>query len=250
MKRALAVISIICIIAIACGCGGGDNNKEPTAKPTARYFPLAAENFWRYFVEDYQAADEQAVEIFRARARQRGTGFFGTLRRVATSQDEDYSVAELGVACNGTVASVDLTWYETAWVQDGTPKGVSFFRHDASGFRVANDWHSEEGLLAVDDSYYRLRTPLQAGNEWEREFSSDQGPYTVTFSIESIEASCEVHAGTFENCIKTQEADELGGTPYKVVTWYAPDVGIVLSEDYEDGKLIGRTELWSYDLDE
>ncbi len=190
------------------------------------------------------------MQVFRARARQRGTGFFGTIRRVTPSQDDDYSIAELEVTCNGKVPTVDITWYELAWVQDGTPKGVSYFRHDASGFRVANNWkQSGEGLLEVDDSYYRIHTPLEAGNEWEREFSSDQGPYTVTFSIESIDASCEVHAGTFENCIQTEETDELGGVPYKVLTWYAPDVGIVLSEDYEDGKLIGRVELWSYDLD-
>lgn len=247
MKRALALITIICVIAIASGCGG-DGGSGPKERPTAPYFPLAAENYWRYWVDDYQAANEEAVQVFRARARQRGIGFFGTIRRAGTAQDDGHAIADLKVTCNGKVPSVDLTWYEAVWTQDGEPQDYSYFRHDDSGFRVANDWHSEDGLLAVDDSYYRIRTPLSAGNQWEREFSSDSGPYTVTFTIVSVDASCEVHAGTFENCIQTEETDELGGTPYKVVTWYAPDVGIVLSEDYEDGKLIGRTELWSYDL--
>lgn len=253
MKRAYSLLIIGCIIAAVCGCSGGSDSPEGP-KPTADLFPFTKGNSWIYLVEDYTVTTSGALELMRERSGRRGIGFFNIGSRVSTSQNDQPGVAELFMTCNGEIPAETSGWYEVGLAQNGTSKGTMYMKHEADGLLVAtSDSYFEEGRFVVVDAYHRIRTPLEAGTEWEHEFADAVGTYTVTFRIAAVNVTKTVEVEpyepeTFENCIKTEEIEEHEGNIRRVVTWFAPQVGIVLSEEYANDTLSGQTELWSYNV--
>ena len=74
------------------------------------------------------------------------------------------------------------------------------------------------------------------GDTWQ--FEGDLGSFHAksTFYVESTSDSVTVAAGTFNNCIRVREYNEItdgGITEYGYEKkWYAPDVGLVIDRNY------------------
>ena len=103
-----------------------------------------------------------------------------------------------------------------------------------------------EGLWRVESETWLLRGPIEVGTEW----ASANGR---TARIRSVDERVEVAAGTFEGCVRVDEAG--GGDGRGIFTIYCPDVGPVVLETGLQAELSGmrasvRAELRGYMLAE
>lgn len=87
-------------------------------------------------------------------------------------------------------------------------------------------------------------------------FEGNLGPFHVksTFFVESTTDTMTVAAGTFNNCIRVRELNEItegGATEYEYEkTWYAPDVGPIIYRKYTENWADGgfKQELVSFSI--
>ena len=93
-----------------------------------------------------------------------------------------------------------------------------------------------------------LKGPLKKDAAWEGETSltllMENIPYRISYTVESLEETVTVPAGTFENCLKVRgravvkrERGVLGTLKVEVVhdRWFAPGTGLVKSLRKESG---------------
>ena len=123
-----------------------------------------------------------------------------------------------------------------------------------------DDNYNEKRWLAKDDTYLKiykvwsnegidppviftppwimLKLNPVVGDTWG--FEGNVGPFHVksTFHVESTSDSMTVAAGTFNNCIRVREFNEItesGVTEYEYEKkWYGPDVGLIIDRDYTE----------------
>jgi len=226
---ALALASLV-VIAVT-GCGGGS---EHTELPASKYFPLAQGNQWYYRVTDYTVDSSGVVAAIGAhRPLLLGSRLLG-MARVTTAQDGP-GESVLTVSITGTKPIDDIAWFEASTLQTGLPTELIYFRHDANGLLARAG--------AEYDPYYMVRAPIEVGNSWVLPFDEND-----VLEITNVDETITVEAGTFTDCLQIQESGTWDGKPYRGLAWFAPDVGLVRTEDYFDGGLAVESELTSYNI--
>ncbi len=225
----LALVSVL-VIAIT-GCGGGSG---PTELPASQYFPLAQGNQWYYRVTDYTVDGSGAVRAMSSRRPLLpGSRLLG-LARVKTAQ-EGPGESTLIVSITGTKRIDGITWFEASTLQPPLETETVYFRHDADGLLVRGS--------AEDEPSYRIRRPIEAGNAWNPLSDEDW-----QIEILAVDETVDVEAGAFADCLQTEESGTWEGEAYRGLTWFAPKVGPVYTEDYFDGELAVKSELTSYSV--
>ena len=104
----------------------------------------------------------------------------------------------------------------------------SFIVQDTSGFSVfARQGPNDKTPSIVPGRYYILKFPLTKGASWKQEAEG----FTRQDTIEATDASVQVPAGTFTNCLMIKRlyfSPKNPGTPLQeALFWFAPDVGTV-----------------------
>ncbi len=226
---ALALVSLAAVAVT--GCGGGS---EHTELPAGKYFPLAQGNQWYYRVTDYTVDSSGVVTAIGAhRPLLPGSRLLG-MARVTTAQDGP-GESVLIVSITGTKPIDDVAWFEASTLQPPLETETIYWRHDANGLLVRGS--------AEDEPSYRIRRPIEAGNTWNPSFDE-----SWQIEILAVDEAVAVEAGAFTDCLQIQESGTWDGKPYRGLTWFAPDVGPVCTEDYFDGDLAVESELTSYNI--
>ena len=107
-------------------------------------------------------------------------------------------------------------------------ENTSYIAQDASGFYVfARKAANDTAPQVVAPRYYVLKFPLTPGASWKQEA---QG-YIMQDTIESTNASVQVPAGSFADCLLVKKLFFSPGNPGTPVQeaqfWFAPEVGNV-----------------------
>lgn len=113
-----------------------------------------------------------------------------------------------------------------------------WFAKDGTYLLFYKIW-SNDGIDVIPMSpVIELKLNPVVGDTWE--FEEDVGPFHVklTYHVESTSDTMTVAAGTFNNCIRVREFDEItesGVTDYDYTKkWYAPDVGLIIDRNYTE----------------
>jgi len=159
-------------------------------QPTAAYYPLGLDYWWQY------------------------TGTPVTPYSVSP-QDNEVSMT---ISVPRQVVIEEQVWYElqVKGTDPQEPPGYMYLRHD------------EEGLadfIGTVDPVYRLLSPVETGHLWR-----DLNDYEHYFIIEATDETVTVPAGTYTDCVKVREhCITQAQVEYDIFTWFAADVGPVLS---------------------
>jgi len=107
----------------------------------------------------------------------------------------------------------------------------SFIAQDAAGFFVlARQGPNDKTPKIVPDRYYILKFPLTKGASWQQEAEG----FIQQDTIEATDASVQVPAGTFTNCLQIKKLyfnPQDPKTPLREgIFWFAPEVGNVKVE--------------------
>jgi hypothetical protein len=105
---------------------------------------------------------------------------------------------------------------------------TSYVAKDAVGFYVlARKGASDKEPKILPEKYYVLKFPLVKGTSWKQEVEG----FILQDTVESNDASVQVPAGAFNNCLKVKKLyfnPKDPSTPVKETDfWFAPDVGNV-----------------------
>jgi hypothetical protein len=119
---------------------------------------------------------------------------------------------------------------------------TSYVAKDAAGFYVlARKGASDKEPVLLPEKYYVLKFPLDKGASWKQ---SVEG-FILQDTVESTDASVQVPAGTFSNCLMIKKLyfnPKNPTTPVKETDfWFAPDVGnvkVVIKHPQEDKKIV------------
>lgn len=230
MTRAVtAMASVLALIAII-GCGGGGGE---VVLPAQRYLPLEEGNWWRYQVTDYTVEQAGAGAGMRVR--------LPLLNRVVvyapgvTSAQGQPGIGLSTTSITGTRTIGGNLWYEatTTLHDSGIDPSIQYFRHDTQGL--------QSRASAAETAYYRIYAPITPGTTWNPPFGTNDES-----SIVSVAAETQVEAGTFTGCLLVSEAWDEGDGRVRILSWFAPEVGMVRSEDYLDDTLTGKSEMTTY----
>jgi hypothetical protein len=102
-----------------------------------------------------------------------------------------------------------------------------------------NDGSWEAGVDGALPGFWLPVNPT-VGQKYYQEWLQDEAEDYAT--ILATDASVTIGLGTYENCLKTEDINpfESGVTEHK---YYAPGIGFILEEKYEDGELVEKVEL-------
>ncbi len=163
---------------------------SPGPQPTAAYYPLGLDYWWQY--------TGTPVTPFGVRP-----------------QDNEVSMT---ISVPRQVVIEGEVWYElqVKGTDPQEPPGYMYLRHD------------EEGLaeyIGTDLPVYRLKSPVETGLRW---IDLNDPPHY--FIIEATDETVTVLAGTYTDCVKVREHQiTQAHIEYDIFTWFAADVGPVLS---------------------
>lgn len=229
MIRTIAVIAATLALIPVIGCGGGG---EEEVLPALRYLPLEQGNWWRYEITDYTVNGAGAGGV-RLRLPLLNRVVVRVPRVAAAQGDPGVGLSTTSITGTRTIAGSQ--WYEatTTLHDSGVEPSIQYFRHDANGL--------QSRASATETAYYRIYAPITPGTTWNPDFDANDES-----TILSVSAEASVEAGVFTECVLVAEAwDEEEGR-VRIVSWFAPDVGMVRSEDYLDGTLTGKAEMTTY----
>lgn len=176
--------------------------------------------------------------------------------RVVSRVLDDERIQKYVVSNQGTAV------YEgqTVFVQRVQSGHFRYFKKDETGIRrIAVRARGSLEPRADAEAPYVLKFPLKRNTQWQslsrlrliesRTFAREDKlykrdlPVRLTYTIEDTEATVEVPAGRYRNCLKIKAAGVTRvpvdrGTASATVTvdlfdWYAPDVGLVKSVRHE-----------------
>jgi hypothetical protein len=104
----------------------------------------------------------------------------------------------------------------------------SFIAKDAAGFYVlARQAPNDKEPKLIPQKYYILKLPLTKGTSWQQEAEG----FVLRDTIEATDASVQVPAGTFTNCLMIKRVylhpQDLKTPLQEAVFWFAPEVGNV-----------------------
>jgi hypothetical protein len=182
------------------------------------YFPLKDGMRWEY---QYKVSD-------LASKSQIGTG--KALKKNLSPMD-----------LNGTkVVPQVFSFYEPANVLK--QETTSFLAKDAAGFYVLarKSTHDKEPMM-LPEKYYVLKFPLDKGTSWKQEVEG----FILQDTVESNDASVQVPAGTFSNCLMIKKLyfnPKNPKTPVKETDfWFAPNGGnvkVVIKHPLENKEIV------------
>lgn len=224
-------------LTLALGCGGatgatptgdaGTQTITDARKPatTGRYIPLAVGAIWTWNASDTL------------------TGLSGVTGSTVEALDT-MTGAKAGVSAF-RVRSSTLSGSTINWQQD---TGSSTLRHREqfldSGGAVASDHLYAPSKLRLDESPAHLTLNATWTESYTDQVTSSSSPrtqpmtaVTVTWTVEAVDESVTVPAGTF-TCIRIHSV-ESGAAGYDSRFWYARNVGKVKETGTEVRDLIG-----------
>ncbi|MGH7819980.1 MAG: hypothetical protein ACREQ9_09415 [Candidatus Binatia bacterium] len=210
-------LTMLVAAAAAGGCAARSAEPEP-AEQVAELFPLRPGTFWVYRVQDFDG------QVTLQRVLVRGKLYLKTLEAPGMVVDESGGVSgEL---------SLDVEWHPVVYYRRGDfLYKFSGLDYDGEKLREVRLGIGEEKVLPSDPFRYPA---------WESDFEvfrlNEQTAYGIrTYSIaEQERAPVEVHAGTFDGCVRV-ETRSVTRHPrgrvvlYRYLDWYAPGVGLVKS---------------------
>jgi hypothetical protein len=142
---------------------------------------------------------------------------------------------------NGTkVVPQVYSFYEPAHVLK--QETTSYVAKDDTGFYVlARKGSSDKEPKIIPTKYYVLKFPLAMGSTWKQEVEG----FILQDTVVSTDASVEVPAGTFKNCLHVKKLyfnPKDPNTPVKETEfWFAPDVGnvkVVIKTPQENKEIV------------
>ncbi len=148
-----------------------------------------------------------------------------TKSQVGTGKALKKNLAPMDI--NGTnVVPQIFSFYEPANVLK--QESTSYVAKDAAGFFVlARKATNDKEPKILPEKYYVLKVPFTQGTAWKQEVEG----LILQDTIESSNASVQVPAGTFTNCLMVKKlyfSPKNPNTPVKETDfWFAPDVGNV-----------------------
>ena len=121
-------------------------------------------------------------------------------------------------------------------------KTKSFIVQDASGFHVvARQSLNEAKPTFIPEKFYILKFPLTKGASWIQ----TAGGLTIKNTVESLDETVQVQAGTFKHCLLVKKLYFHQKDPEHAVQeglfWFAPDVGnvkVVIKNSPENKEII------------
>jgi hypothetical protein len=119
---------------------------------------------------------------------------------------------------------------------------TSYVAKDAAGFFVlARKGTSDKEPKMLPTKYYVLKFPLTKGASWKQQVEG----FILQDTVESTDASVQVPAGTFNNCLMVKKlyfTPKNPNTPVKeTVFWFAPEVGnvkVVIKHPAENKEIV------------
>ena len=119
---------------------------------------------------------------------------------------------------------------------------TSYVAKDGAGFYVvARKGTSDKEPKIIPTKYYVLKFPLTKGASWKQEVEG----FILQDTVEATDASVQVPAGTFNNCLKVKKlyfTPKNPATPVKETDfWFAPDVGnvkVVIKHPQENKEIV------------
>jgi hypothetical protein len=105
---------------------------------------------------------------------------------------------------------------------------------DDKGIYRYGEQKSEKSEPIIDDPRdYYIKTPVSLGTTWDTKAKFGGEDLTINLTIESLNDSMTVPAGSYQDCLKikhTSGAQKNGsGLSVEAYEWYAPNVGLVKS---------------------
>jgi len=215
----LAIISTLIT-----SCGGSDNDtsttttikqQNKTSTMATRYFPLAIENTWQYFVSIIDTGGIVNTHYF-----------YKNIDKTTTFNNADaYSVK----SNLETLADENGNIYYSKWDEGMVYLGAIKNDLGGQGF-TAKQTFSPQILL--------LKSSFTVGDSWsttaDRVAEKDgivvqTEPFTTTFTVTAVEEVI-VPAGIFPNTYKIREDYTSDIKSYTDIHWFAENVGIVKQE--------------------
>jgi len=104
----------------------------------------------------------------------------------------------------------------------------------------------DRGLRKQKSGNYLLKTPLVKGSSWPITLDGEAGAATITDTSHSLTLA----GGHFPDCLVVEE--RIDGQPMALVTYYAPDVGVVRIEtrvviDHQD-RVLESADVHTYTI--
>lgn len=119
------------------------------------------------------------------------------------------------------------------------PGGVKYYfiAKDAAGvYRYAEQKGDSGAPQIITPKVYYLKNPVARGTTWNTSTKLPEGDLKVNITVESVDETVQVPAGTFKNCVKLKHQGQMqpsggGAAPLSLTAheWYAPGVGLVKS---------------------
>jgi hypothetical protein len=182
------------------------------------YFPMKAGMRWEYQYKVFDLASKNQI----------GTG---------KALKKNLSPLDL----NGTkVVPQVFSFYEPANVLK--QETTSFLAKYAAGFYVlARKATNDKEPMMLPEKYYVLKLPLDKGASWKQEVEG----LILQDTVEATDASVQVPAGTFSNCLMIKKLyvnPKNPNTPVKETDfWFAPEVGnvkVVIKHPQENKEIV------------
>jgi uncharacterized protein YgiM (DUF1202 family) len=113
-----------------------------------------------------------------------------------------------------------------------------------SKYSDCNIWNYNAGQVCEKETttgYYvngklEIQSNPKVGETWEINIDATDVQFKYTYTVESVNETVTVPAGTFKNVIEIKKIDSLGNTDY---FYFAPGIGLILTNDgtKDDSKL-------------
>lgn len=175
---------------------------EPGPQPTAQYYPLGLHYWWEY------------------------TGTTVTPFGVSPQANE----VSLTISVPRQVVIAGQVWYElqVKGTDPQEPPNYMYLRHDEDGLAE---------YIGTGQPIYRLLAPVQTSHRWIDPLDAEH-----YFVIEATDETVTVPADTYTNCVRVREhCITQAQIEYDLFTWFAPDVGPVLTRFPETDPDTGDT---------
>lgn len=136
----------------------------------------------------------------------------------------DYDSDDPGVIINETytIQSIDAVGYATV-------------KWELPGFTQTVEWYADNQIFsnlaskALNKKLTMTTVNPAVGDTWSETYQTNTGPITNTETIEALNETVTVEAGTFTNCIKIRETTSDDSVYYKLY-WFSKEFGIIKSE--------------------
>jgi hypothetical protein len=162
-----------------------------------------------------------------------------TKNQIVTGKSIKKNLAPVELEGTKVVPQV-FSFYEPATVLK--QETTSFVAKDTAGLYVlARKSTNDKETMILAQRYYVLKFPLTKGASWKQEIEG----FVLQDTVESTDASVQVPAGTFKNCLVVKKLYFSPQNPKTIlketVLWFAPDVGnvkVVIKHPQENKEIV------------